>query len=326
MTPEASYLKVVRDVYAEAAAQVQPKLCCTTSSLGRLPGLVVPESMQEMNYGCGVTVHPGDLRPTDTILYVGVGGGMEALQLAYFARRPGAVIAVDPVSAMLEKARANFRAAAADNAWFDPRFIELREGDALSLPIDDGTIDFAAQNCLFNIFTREHLSRALAEMHRVLRPNGRLSLSDPIATRPIPRHLADDARLRAECLSGALTYEEYMAALVAAGFGTIEVRARGPYRVLDKARYALDEHLLLEAIEVVAIKDPVPLDGACIFTGATAIYFGDQERFDDRRGHVLERDLPLPVCDKTAAALRALERHDLLVTASTFHYRGGGCC
>ena len=67
---------------------------------------------------------------------------------------------------MLEKARANFRAAAADNAWFDPRFIELREGDALSLPVDDGTIDFAAENCLFNIFTREHLSRALAEMHR----------------------------------------------------------------------------------------------------------------------------------------------------------------
>jgi ubiquinone/menaquinone biosynthesis C-methylase UbiE len=320
------YLDTVRDVYARAATEPQPKLCCTTSSLGQLPDLVIPKGMAEMNYGCGVTVHPGDLRPGDTILYVGVGGGMEALQLAYFARRPGAVIAVDPVPAMLEKARTNFRAAAAENAWFDPRFIDLREGDALSLPLEDATVDFAAQNCLFNIFTREHLARALAEMHRVLRPHGRLSLSDPIATRPIPAHLANDARLRAECLSGALTYDEYMTELVAAGFGTIEVRARGPYRVLDKARYALDAHLLLEAFEVVAIKDPVPEDGACVFTGASAIYFGSEPRFDDGRGHVLERDLPLAVCDKTAAALRSLGRDDLLVTPSTFHYRGGGCC
>ncbi|MBI2388567.1 MAG: arsenosugar biosynthesis arsenite methyltransferase ArsM [Deltaproteobacteria bacterium] len=324
--PERSYLESVREVYADAAHAPQKKLCCTTSALGRLPGLTIPRAMSEMNYGCGVTVHPSDLRPHDTILYVGVGGGMEALQLAYFARRPGAVIAVDPVWPMLEKARSNFRAAAVENPWFDPNFIDLREGDALALPVDDASIDFAAQNCLFNIFTREHLARALSEMHRVLRPHGRLSLSDPIATRPIPAHLADDHRLRAECLSGALTYDEYLSAIVGAGFGTIEVRARAPYRVLDRARYGLDDHLLLESIEVVAIKDPVPADGPCIFTGATAVYFGGDEQFDDGRGHVVERDLPLPVCDKTAAALRVLGRGDLMVTESTYHYRGGGCC
>ncbi len=71
MTSERSYLDSVREVYAEAARTPQSRLCCTTSSLGRLPGLSIPSSMLEMNYGCGVTVHPSDVRPTDTILYVG---------------------------------------------------------------------------------------------------------------------------------------------------------------------------------------------------------------------------------------------------------------
>jgi SAM-dependent methyltransferase len=320
------YLETVRDVYAEAAVTPQPKLCCTTAPIWRLPGLKVPTVMQEMNYGCGTTVHPADIGPDDTILYVGVGGGMEALQLAYFARRPGGVVAVDAVGVMLEKARANFQIAAAENPWFDPAFVSLREGDALALPVPDASVDLAAQNCLFNVFTREHLDRALSEMYRVLRPRGRLSLSDPIATRPIPAQLAADPRLRAECLSGAITYEEYVAAIVRAGFGTVEVRARVPYRVLDRERYGLDKHLLLESVEVVAIKDPMPEDGPCVFTGRTAIYFGLEESFNDGKGHILSRDLPLAVCDKTAEALLRLERTDLLVTGSTFHYRGGGCC
>jgi SAM-dependent methyltransferase len=251
---------------------------------------------------------------------------MEALQLAYFARRPGGVVAVDVVPEMLEKARANFEVAAQENAWFDPAFISLREGDAQALPVPNASVDLAAQNCLFNVFTREHLDQALAEMYRVLRPHGRLALSDPIATRPIPAHLAADPRLRAECLSGALTYEEYLAAIVRAGFGTVEVRARVPYRMLDRERYGLDEHLLLESLEAVAIKDPMPEDGPCVFTGRMAIYFGPEELFDDGKGHLLSRDLPLSVCDKTAEALRSLERSDLHVTGSTFHYRGGGSC
>lgn len=99
-----------------------------------------------------------------------------------------------------------------------------------------------------------------------------------------------------------------------------------PYRVLDKSRYQLDEDLLLESVEVVAIKDPMPADGPCVFTGRTAIYFGKEESLDDGKGHVLVRDLPLSVCDKTSGALAKLGRDDLLLTPSTFHYRGGGCC
>ena len=320
------YRDTVEKLYATAALEPQPALCCTQTPVWKLPGLQVPTAMLERNYGCGTTVHPRDLAEAGRVLYVGVGAGMEALQMSYFVRQPGGVIAVDKVDAMLETARRLLDEAAAVNPWFDPAFIELRRGDALALPLADGTIDLAAQNCLFNIFTRDHLQQALGEMHRVLRPHGKLMLSDPVASRPIPEALAQDARLRAECLSGALLLDEYLQMLVRAGFGTIEVRARRPYRVLDKKRYGLDEHLLLESVEVVAIKDPIPADGPCIFTGRTATYIGDDSCFDDGKGHTLLRDIPSAVCDKTAAALQALGRDDLYLTPSTWHYAGGGCC
>ena len=121
-------------------------------------------------------------------------------------------------------------------------------------------------------------------------------------------------------------YDEYVNHIVAAGFGSIEVRSRRPYRMLDQARYGLDRDLLLESVEVCAYKVPVPGDGPCVFTGRVAIYTGSEASFDDDLGHVLQRDLPLAVCDKTALALDGLGRDDLTVTPSTWHYAGGGCC
>lgn len=320
------YRDEVEKFYAEAASTPQPKLCCTQTPPWKLPGLRVPKEMLERNYGCGSTVHPRDLADVAKVAYVGVGAGLEALQMAYFVRRPGGVVAIDKVDAMLETAERLLDQAAQENDWFDASFIDLRKGDALDLPVPSESVDIVAQNCLFNIFTREHLGKALAEAHRVLEPHGKLILSDPVSTRPIPERLALDPRLRAECLGGAIPLESYLDAIVAAGFGTIEIRAKRPYRVLDKTRYSLDDHLLLETFEAVAIKDPVPSDGPCIFTGRTAIYIGSEETFDDRRGHVLARDLPFGVCDKTASALAALGRHDIVLTASTWHYAGDGCC
>jgi len=69
-----------------------------------------------------------------------------------------------------------------------------------------------------------------------------------------------------------VTYERYVAMLVEAGFGTIEVRARRPYRVLDPARYAIAEPILLHSVEVASIKDPIPDDGPCVFTGRTCVF------------------------------------------------------
>jgi SAM-dependent methyltransferase len=321
-----SYLKTTHNVYKEAALSPEVGLCCTTNPIWELPGLKIPKIMQEMNYGCGSTVHARDLTNNPKMLYVGVGGGMELLQFSYFNRQEGGVIGVDVVDEMLEASRKNFKEAEKLNPWFKSEFVELKKGDALNLPVEDNSIDVAAQNCLFNIFKAEDLKKAIAEMYRVLKPHGRLVMSDPTCEQPMNEELRNDDRLRALCLSGSIPIAEYVKMLTDAGFGTIEIRARKPYRVLDPKHYNTDELIYIESIEVAAIKDPMPEDGPCVFTGKAAIYFGNDNFIDDKKGHILLKNQPLAICDKTAKALASLARNDIFISESTYHYDGGGCC
>ncbi|MTI29509.1 arsenosugar biosynthesis arsenite methyltransferase ArsM [Xanthovirga aplysinae] len=321
-----SYLETTKELYRDAAIEPNVGLCCTTTPVWSLPGLEIPKRMLQMNYGCGSTVNPRDLVNNPKILYVGVGGGMELLQFAYFSRQKGGVIGVDVVDEMLSASRGNFAEAEKHNSWFKSDFVELVKGDALNLPIGDESVDVAAQNCLFNIFHNEDLKTALAEMYRVLKPHGRLVMSDPICENDIPEELREDERLRALCLSGSLPMKEYIKMLTDIGFGTIEIRAKRPYRILDPKHYATNKLIYIESLEVCAIKDPMPEDGPCVFTGKTAIYYGDKEYFDDKKGHVLMHNQPLSVCDKTASALQSLGRDDIFISESTFFYDGGGCC
>ncbi|MGL5034715.1 MAG: arsenosugar biosynthesis arsenite methyltransferase ArsM [Microcystaceae cyanobacterium] len=321
-----TYLEVTAQFYSEVAQNPQVGLCCVQSSPLQLPELKIPLIMQEMNYGCGTTVQINELGNQPTVLYVGVGGGLEALQFAYFSRRTKGVMAIEPVVAMREAAKHNLKLAEQENPWFASSFVEIREGNAFNLPVPDDSVDVVAQNCLFNIFKPVDLHRALAEAFRVLKPNGRLLMSDPIATRPIPAHLQNDERLRAMCLSGALTYDQYINHLVDVGFGQVEIRARRPYRVLNAKTYNLTEPLLLESLDSVAFKVAIPEDGACIFTGRTAIYTGSEDYFDDHEGHILSQGIPAAVCDKTATKLEKEYPEEILITPSTWHYQGGGCC
>ncbi|TYP77259.1 arsenosugar biosynthesis arsenite methyltransferase ArsM [Aquimarina intermedia] len=321
-----SYLDTTHDVYKDAALTPDVGLCCTTNPIWELPGLKIPKIMQEMNYGCGSTVNARDLTNNPKVLYVGVGGGMELLQFSYFSRQKGGVIGVDVVKEMIEASEKNFKVAETQNEWFKSDFVDLRFGDALNLPVEDNSIDVAAQNCLFNIFKADDLKKAIEEMYRVLKPHGRLVMSDPTCEQSMNDTLRNDERLRALCLSGSLPIAEYVEALTDVGFGTIEIRARKPYRILDPKNYATDELIYIESIEVAAIKDPMPADGPCIFTGKAAIYYGDGNHFDDKKGHVLVKNQPLAICDKTANALADLKRDDIFISESTYHYDGGGCC
>ncbi|MBT8323549.1 MAG: arsenosugar biosynthesis arsenite methyltransferase ArsM [Eudoraea sp.] len=320
-----SYLETTKAVYREAALTPDEGLCCTTNPIWQFPGLSIPRKMQEMNYGCGSTVSAQDLVNNPRILYVGVGGGMELLQFSYFSRQKDGVIGVDPVPEMLQASRENFKVAEAENTWFRSEFVKLVQGDALELPIANESIDVAAQNCLFNIFKTEDLKKAISEMYRVLKPYGRLVMSDPVCDTPMNDTLRNDERLRALCLSGSIPVKDYVKMLTDAGFGTIEIRARRSYRVLSPNHYPTDELIHIESIEIAAIKDPMPEDGPCIFTGKTAIYYGDKEYLDDGMGHVLLQNQPLAVCDKTAAAL-AKASDQIHISESTWHYNGGGCC
>ena len=163
-------------------------------------------------------------------------------------------------------------------------------------------------------------------MHRVLKPHGKLVMSDPTCEQPMNETLREDDRLRALCLSGSIPIADYVKMLTDAGFGTIEIRARKPYRILDPLHYNTEKLIYIESIEVAAIKDPMPVDGPCIFTGKAAIFYGKEDFFDDKLGHVLVKNQPLAICDKTANALANLNRNDIYISDSTFHYDGGGCC
>jgi SAM-dependent methyltransferase len=320
------YLNATNDLYRDAALTPDVGLCCTTNPVWQLPGLDIPKIMLEMNYGCGSTVNPTDLVNNPKILYVGVGGGMELLQFAYFNRNKGGVIGVDVLDEMLDASRKNFVEAEKLNPWFKSNFVDLKKGDALNLPIEDNSIDVAAQNCVFNIFKLDDLSKALSETYRVLKPGGRLVMSDPICEQFMPDTLRGDDKLRALCLSGAIPLKDYIKAITDAGFATIEVRAKRAYRVLSPEHYNTDKLIFIESVEVCAIKDPMPKDGPCVFTGKTAIYFGKDELFDDNAGHILMPNQPLAICDKTAGALADLNRKDIYISESTYHYDGGGCC
>ena len=321
-----NYLEITENLYRDAALKPDIGLCCTTSPMNALPGLEIPTIMKEMNYGCGAIVSARDLANNPKIVYVGVGGGMELLQFSYFNRNAGGVIGVDVVDEMLTTCATNLAEAEALNSWFKKKFIELRKGSALALPVEDNTIDVAGQNCLFNIFKESDLKTALQEIYRVLKPGGRLVMSDPICNQEMNEGLRNDERLRALCLTGSLPLHNYIKAITDVGFGTIEIRAKRPYRILAPGQYATNELIYIESVEVCAIKDAMPADGPCVFTGKAAIYYGDQEYFDDHEGHVLLQNQPLAVCDKTAANLAALNRNDIFISASTWFYDGGGCC
>jgi len=321
-----TYLETTKNVYKDAAENPNVGLCCTTTPIWQMPDLYIPLKMQKMNYGCGSTVHPRDLVDNPTILYVGIGGGMELLQFAYYSRKKSGVIGVDVVDEMINACKENFKDAEIQNPWFKSEFVDIRYGDALNLPVKDESIDVAAQNCLFNIFKLDDLKRALSEMYRVLKSHGRLVLSDPVCETEMPENLKNDERLRALCLSGAIPLKDYIQLLTDVGFGTLEIRAKRPYRILDPENYDTDQMIYIESVEVAAIKDPLLPDGPCVFTGKTAILFGKEEYFDDGNGHSLVNNQPLAICDKTAGQLAALGRNDIFISESTWFYDGGGSC
>jgi len=127
-----SYLDTTKAVYKEAALTPDEGLCCTTNPIWQFPGLSIPMKMQEMNYGCGSTVSAQDLVNNPKILYVGVGGGMELLQLSYFSRQKDGVIGVDPVPEMLQASRENFRRLEVRTDWFQRNFANWGRGVALT--------------------------------------------------------------------------------------------------------------------------------------------------------------------------------------------------
>jgi SAM-dependent methyltransferase len=198
--------------------------CCTESTVV-LSGYrqeeiaTLPNDAVQSSFGCGNPVAFAGVEEGQTVVDIGSGAGIDCLLAAERVGPEGRVIGLDMTPVMIEKAKANARAAGADN-------VEFRLGDAETMPIEDGSADWIVSNCVINLAPDK--KRVFREAYRVLRPGGHVSVSDIVARIPRPFRTKG---LYASCVSGALPEEEYLDAIRAAGFDEVRVVARHVYDI-----------------------------------------------------------------------------------------------
>jgi ubiquinone/menaquinone biosynthesis C-methylase UbiE len=231
----------VRDKYA-AAARGSTAGCCGSESAGcacddRVFGATLydesittdlPEAAITASLGCGVPTAIADLRHGETVLDLGSGAGADVLISAHRVGPTGKVIGLDMTDEMLELARENAAQAGIKNVDFLKGYIE-------DIPLADATVDVVISNCVINLSADK--TRVIAEAARVLRPGGRLAVSDVIADPDMDDATRADMAAWTGCIAGALTEVEFRNALESARFERIEIRET--HRVHEHAAAAI---------------------------------------------------------------------------------------
>jgi arsenite methyltransferase len=173
----------------------------------------VPDA--NMGLGCGNPTAFAELKPGDIVLDLGSGAGFDCFLAAQKVGSSGKVIGVDMTPEMVEKAQAN----ALQYGYLN---VEFRHGDIEALPVDDSSVDVIISNCVINLAPdKENVFR---EAFRVLKPEGRLYVSDMVLLAELPEDLKNDRDLLAGCVAGAVLKEEYLRLLKRAGF-SVEILA-----------------------------------------------------------------------------------------------------
>ncbi|BAZ94034.1 SAM-dependent methyltransferases [Thiohalobacter thiocyanaticus] len=180
----------------------------------------VPEGA-DMGLGCGNPRAIASLQPGETVLDLGSGGGFDAFLAAAEVGASGRVIGVDMTPEMLAKARANARKGNYSQ-------VEFRLGEIEHLPVSDGSVDVIISNCVINLSPDK--AQVFREAFRVLRPGGRLAISDVVAGTELPEAMQQDLQLHSACVSGASTAAELTAILAAAGFADIRIEPKDASR------------------------------------------------------------------------------------------------
>ncbi len=182
---------------------------------------IVPEG-SNLGLGCGNPTAIGSLQPGETVLDLGSGAGFDCFLAARAVGPEGRVIGVDMTPQMLEKAREN----AAKGGY---RNVEFIEGFIEQLPLPDASVDVVISNCVINLSVDK--PQVFREVARVLKPGGRMYVSDLVLTRPLSWLLRQSAALYTACVAGALTRSDYLAAIEEAGLSPITVVSERPYRL-----------------------------------------------------------------------------------------------
>ncbi len=186
----------------------------------------IPEEAARIGLGCGNPIAIAELGVGETVLDLGSGAGRDAFLAANQVGPKGRIIGVDMTREMIDKASTIARDSGYDN-------VEFRLGEIEKLPVDDSSVDTIISNCVVNLSPDK--SEVFREAYRVLRPGGKLVLSDVVAERPIPPEMRNDLEAWACCIAGALEQDEYLGKIREAGFGDVQVVAEREFYAEDKA-------------------------------------------------------------------------------------------
>jgi ubiquinone/menaquinone biosynthesis C-methylase UbiE len=313
--------QAVRLRYAAGARRREAALCCPVSYDERYLE-VLPAEILERDYGCGdPSVHARD---GETVLDLGSGSGKICFITAQRVGPAGRVIGVDCNEEMLALARRHqpdiARRLGFDTVEFRRGRIQDLRGDldaadaylraspvasvedligwerfaaeqrrAAPLVADD-SVDLVVSNCVLNLVRDEEKRALFGEIFRVLRPGGRAVISDIVSDEPVPDGLKSDHELWTGCIAGALPERDFIAAFAAAGLYGIEIleRATQPWQTVNGIEF--------RALTVRAWKGK---QGACWDHHQAVIYRGPWSEVRDDDGHVLQRGVPMAVCEKT---------------------------
>jgi len=251
-TPKEDIRPYVRDHYGKIAESFSPgssagcgcspssSSCCTpesqliqlydTPDLGQLPVEVTGLSL-----GCGDPVTLAELQPGQIVLDLGSGGGIDCFLAARQVGPAGRVIGVDMTPAMLEKARLNQEKLKAEN-------VEFRLGEIEHLPVPDSIVDVIISNCVINLSPDK--PQVLRDAFRVLRPGGRLAISDIVTDGPLPDEVKSSLSAWGGCIAGAPDRQEYVRLIQDAGFTDVQLTpVYLPRETVDEALETADVDL-----------------------------------------------------------------------------------
>ncbi len=241
--------EAVREKYSQAAVRAGSACCgqsdCASPITSNLYSDVetggLPEAAVLASLGCGNPTALAELRPGETVLDLGSGGGIDVLLSARRVGPAGKVYGLDMTDEMLTLARENQRKVGADN-------VEFLKGEIEAIPLPDNSVDVIISNCVINLSADK--DRVLREAFRVLRPGGRFAVSDVVTRGEIPERLRRDILLWVGCIAGALEENEYRAKLAAAGFEAIGIEPTRIYRIDDAREFLTGQGLDVDAIAV----------------------------------------------------------------------------
>ena len=317
----ADFEAAVLQRYSDAAQEVEQCLCLPVSyDKGLLE--VIPREIIDKDYGCGDPSR--HVRAGETVLDLGSGSGKACYIIAQIAGPKGKVIGVDFNPPMLDLAR-KYQKSIGDRLGYHN--VEFRRGKVQDLKtnlelldrylkahpvgsvadlaklesykndirneqplIADDSIDVIVSNCVLNLVRPNDKRQLFSEMYRVLKPGGRVAISDIVCDEPVPEHLLNDPNLWSACVSGAFQEEEFLRAFEEAGFHGMRVED------LHSEPYHTVEGIEFRAVTLTAYKGK---EGPCIEHNHAVIYRGPWKQVVDDDGHTLERGARMAVCDKT---------------------------